>query len=54
MLARAAALDEMKRNGKDIGPLCGLPMVVKDNIDVAGYITAAGTPALRGERLALS
>lgn len=49
MLEQAAAIDKKKRNGIDTGPLCGVPMVVKDNIDVAGYITAAGTPALRGK-----
>lgn len=36
--------------GEDVGPLCGLGVVVKDLFDVAGYTTVAGTPALIGAR----
>lgn len=40
---RAAA-----RRAAAIGsPIAGLPIAVKDNVDVAGYATTAGTPALR-------
>eukprot|EP00891_Asterochloris_glomerata_P000681 jgi/Astpho2/681/Aster-x0031 len=36
--------------GEDVGPLCGLGVVVKDLFDVAGYSTVAGTPALIDNR----
>jgi hypothetical protein len=48
VLADAAAIDAKYYQGEDIGPLCGLGFAVKDNIDVAGYPTVAGTPALEG------
>lgn len=47
VLADAAAIDAKYDAGESIEPLCGLPFVVKDNIDVAGYATTAGTPALQ-------
>lgn len=49
VLAEAKAIDASKAAGKDTGPLCGLPFAVKDNIDVVGYATVAGTPGLQGE-----
>ena len=36
---RAAAADEALENGKDWGPLHGLPMTVKDAYEVAGIVT---------------
>lgn len=51
VLAEAKAIDASKAAGNDTGPLCGLPFAVKDNIDVVGYATVAGTPGLEGEHL---
>src|ERR1700751_4918673 len=44
----AAAFDASHRRGKDCKLLGGLPVVVKDNIEVAGLPSSAGTPALKG------
>ena len=41
-------MDDAHAAGKDIRPLCGLAFAVKDNLDVVGYATEAGTPALAG------
>src|SRR3954452_4745524 len=42
-LATAAEIDEGRS-----GPLAGLPIVVKDNINTRDYPTSGGTPALHG------
>ncbi len=54
--ARAAALaaDRRRRSGSPPGALDGLPIVIKDNVDVQGWVTTAGTPALRAYRPARS
>ena len=46
MGARAAAerLEQQARRGESLGPLHGIPIGVKDIIDVAGLPTAAGAP----------
>jgi Asp-tRNA(Asn)/Glu-tRNA(Gln) amidotransferase A subunit family amidase len=46
-----AARDADLRRGATVGgALHGLPVVIKDNIDVVGTATTAGTPALRSNR----
>ncbi|KAK9812807.1 hypothetical protein WJX72_004169 [[Myrmecia] bisecta] len=48
VLADAKSVDDKYAAGMDIKPLCGIVFAVKDNIDVLGYPTVAGTPALEG------
>jgi amidase len=45
-LAQAETLDRERRAGKVRGPLHGIPVVIKDNIDLAGAVTTAGSLAL--------
>ncbi|MFJ6003009.1 amidase family protein [Arthrobacter sp. NPDC092385] len=47
-LADAKVLDAERRKGKVRGPLHGVPVLVKDNIDVVGMPTTAGSVALAG------
>ena len=46
VIERARASDDARRSGRDHA-LGGLPIAVKDNIDVAGMPATGGTPALR-------
>jgi mandelamide amidase len=46
VLSRARGVDRARDLGKPLPALAGLPILVKDNIDVAGVPTSAGTPAL--------
>ena len=46
-LEAAGAADQQLAAGGSVGPLHGLPLVIKDNIDVAGHPTTAATPALK-------
>ena len=41
-LDAATAIDAELTRGNEIGPLCGLPVVVKENCDLAGCICSAG------------
>jgi len=46
-IAKARIADAQSVEGKDVGPLHGIPIVVKDNIHVAGMPNSAGTLALK-------
>lgn len=50
VLASARAADERRGRGEKCGPLQGIPLAFKDNLDTAGVPTTAGTPGLRGNR----
>lgn len=51
LLSEAAQADQQrdhaKLQGQTLGPLHGIPIGLKDNIDAIGYATTGGTPALR-------
>ena len=42
----ARARDEERKAGKVRGPLHGMPILIKDNVDVAGMVNSAGSLAL--------
>ncbi|MBS1878092.1 MAG: amidase [Actinobacteria bacterium] len=44
--ARAAAADEARARGEDLGPLGGLPMTIKDCFETEGIRTTVGAPFL--------
>jgi amidase len=46
----AAASDQARAAGATRGPLEGIPILVKDNVQVGGMPTTAGSPALLGAR----
>jgi mandelamide amidase len=50
ILEAARAADLVRRQGKRLRLLHGVPISVKDNIDAVGYPTTACTPALRHAR----
>ena len=49
-LTEADARDAERRAGRTRGPLHGIPIVVKDNIDVAGMVNSAGSLAFADNR----
>jgi amidase len=44
---RARAIDELRAKGEHLGPLAGLPMTIKDTLDVDGLPASSGLAALR-------
>lgn len=50
ILAAAKASDDQRNSTDTVGPLHGLPIAIKDNINVAGQPTTAGTPGLGHHR----
>jgi amidase len=49
-MSDAAALDAERKAGKVRGPLHGMPILIKDNVDVAGMVNSAGSLAMAGHR----
>jgi len=49
-LSEADALDAERKAGKIRGPLHGIPVLIKDNIDVVGMVNSAGSLALADNR----
>ena len=43
----ARAADDARADARDLGPLHGLPMTVKDSLQTAGLVTTSGAPTLR-------
>lgn len=44
----AAAIDDARARGEALGPLAGLPMTIKDGLDVEGMPAVCGNPAYVG------
>lgn len=46
-LDTAKAMDDLRVKGATLGPLCGLPMTIKDTLDVTGMAASSGVEGLR-------
>ena len=44
----AAEIDRLRKDGKPLGPLAGVPIVLKDNLVTKGIATTAGSKILQG------
>jgi amidase len=49
---RAKAADKAVKAGKELGPLHGVPMTLKESYDIAGYATTWGDPAHKDRKVA--
>jgi Asp-tRNA(Asn)/Glu-tRNA(Gln) amidotransferase A subunit family amidase len=49
-LRQAKALDELRRKGRPIGPLHGVPVAIKDVFDTADFRSEYGSPLLKGRQ----
>ena len=49
LLCSARQADQLQASGAMLGPLHGIPLVIKDNIDSLGLPTSGGTPALEND-----
>ena len=50
LLEGARGIDQARARGAQLGPLAGLPMMLKDNINTVGFPTTAGTTFLKDYR----
>ena len=48
ILEEAREVDKARDRNNRVGPLAGLPFIVKDQIEVVGYATTAGNAMLKG------
>ena len=49
-IGEADTLDAERKAGKLRGPLHGIPVLLKDNVDIAGMVNSAGSLALAENR----
>ncbi len=51
-LAQARAVDRKRAEGRPLGPLAGVPVAIKDNINIEGVETTCASKILKGYRAA--